>query len=78
MTRQARSGHVVLSRCRAWLHRLVDDSAYDEWEEDIEPASVDPEVTRSPQDLIDEVLRDAEHHGPRDAREGSDDTPRST
>ena len=78
MTRQALSGHALLSRCRAWLHRLVDDAAYDEWEMDSEPASPDPDVKRSPQDLIDEVLRDAENHAARPDGERGDDTARSS
>ncbi|HEX4161427.1 MAG TPA: hypothetical protein VHZ05_02960 [Acidimicrobiales bacterium] len=60
MTRQVRSGFTTWSRCRAWLHRLVDDQAYDEWEEDTRPADEDPRVTRDPGDLIDEML-----HGER-------------
>jgi hypothetical protein len=36
---------------------LVDDQAYDEWEEDTRPTSEDPPVTRVPEDLIDEMLR---------------------
>jgi hypothetical protein len=39
---------------------LVDDQAYDEWEEDTRPADEDPRVTRNPGDLIDEML-----HGER-------------
>jgi hypothetical protein len=78
MTRQALSGHALLSRCRAWLHRLVDDAAYDEWELDTEPTSPDPDGKKSPQDLIDEVLRDAEDHGPRPDGEGGDHTAQST
>ena len=46
-----------MSRCHAWLRRLVDDHAYDEWEEDMEPTSRDPDVTRVPETLIDEMLR---------------------
>lgn len=58
MPRQARSGFTSWSRrCRAWLHRLVDDQAYDEWEEDTGAANEDPDVTRVPEDLIDEMLR---------------------
>jgi hypothetical protein len=52
---------------------LVDDTAYDEWELDTEPAGPDPDVKRSPQDLIDEVLRDAENRAPRPDGEGGDD-----
>ena len=78
MTRQARSGHVVLSRCRAWLHRLVDDVAYDEWEEDTEPTTLDPDVKRDSQDVIDEVLRDAEGNDLRDDGSGGNDEPQST
>lgn len=66
MTRQARSAFGALSRCRAWLHRLVDDHAYDEWEEDIEPTSQDPDVTRAPEELIDEMLRDGAQHRGKD------------
>ena len=58
MARQARSGYAALSRCRAWLHRLVDDHAYDEWEEDTGPTSQDLDTTRDPEELIDEMLRD--------------------
>jgi hypothetical protein len=36
---------------------LVDDQAYDEWEEDTSPTSDDPEVRKVPGDLIDEMLR---------------------
>ena len=60
MAQRARSGHRPLARCRAWLHRLVDDHAYDEWEEDTAPPE-DSDVTRAPEDLIDEMLRDDEH-----------------
>ena len=74
MTRQALSGHALLSRCRAWLHRLVDDAAYDEWELDTEPTSPEPDVKRTPQDLIDEVLRDSQNHVPHPDGEGADDT----
>jgi hypothetical protein len=59
------------------LHRLVDDAAYDEWELDTEPTSLDPDVKRSPQDLIDEVLRDSQDHVPRSDGEGGDDTAQS-
>ena len=58
MPRQAWSVHAVLSRGRAWFHRLVDDQAYDEWEADTEPATLDDD-TRGPQALIDEVLSEA-------------------
>jgi hypothetical protein len=37
---------------------LVDDQAYDEWEEDTRPTDEDPVATRVPEDLIDEMLRD--------------------
>jgi hypothetical protein len=36
---------------------LVDDQAYDEWEEDTRPTDEDPGGTRVPEDLIDEMLR---------------------
>jgi hypothetical protein len=53
---------------------LVDDAAYDEWELDTEPTSQDPDVKRSPRDLIDEVLREA----PRPDGEGGEDPARSS
>lgn len=61
MTRQVRSTHRALSRCRAWLHRLVDDRAYDEWEEDTAPTGQGLDFRRAPQDLIDEMLGDSPH-----------------
>jgi hypothetical protein len=57
---------------------LVDDAAYDEWELDTEPTSQDLDAKRSPQDLIDEVLRDAENDAPRPDGEGGDDPARSS
>jgi hypothetical protein len=35
----------------------VDDHAYDEWELDTSATNEDPDVTRVPEDLIDEMLR---------------------
>jgi hypothetical protein len=55
---------------------LVDDAAYDEWELDTEPTSQDPDAKRSPKDLIDEVLRDAQNDGPRREGKGGDDSAR--
>ena len=55
--RQAWSGHTALSRGKAWVHRLVDDHAYDEWEKDTDPADLDAEDSKAPQDLMDEMLR---------------------
>jgi hypothetical protein len=67
---EARPGHGVFTRWRAWLQGRATDHTAGEREETTTPAARDDHVEHVPAPSLDDVLRDAaQQRGPRDDRE---------
>jgi hypothetical protein len=71
---EARPGHGVFTRWRAWLQGRATDRSADEWEEKTTPAPRGDHDRHVPAPSLDDVLRDAAQRRDPDDDRGAGST----